>query len=188
MSGQVAQWGAAATLNHIAGQAVPVVAASAPASWIPGQYWINTSAGNAVWQYNGATPYTTSGWAAVGSLYLALLTADPSTSGPSSGPAVAMSDLVEDTTSGYARQVVTFSQITQLLATVPPAATANTNIITFGPYTASQALPVQWAALVTAATGTAGVLKYVWGLDTIEQVNVSQPITIPAGALVLDQD
>lgn len=188
MSGQVAQWGAAATLNHITGEAVPVVSATAPASWIPGQYWINTSAGNAVYAYNGASPYTTSGWAAVGGLYLALLVADPSTSGPSSGPAVSLSDLVEDTTAGYARQSVTFSQITQSNGTTPPAQASNTNTLTFGPYTANQALPVQWAALVTAASGTTGLLKYTWNLDTIEQVSVSQPIIIPAGSLVLDQD
>jgi hypothetical protein len=188
MSGQVAQWGAAGALNHFTRQALPVVSASAPASWIPGQVWVNTSAGNAIYVYDGTTPYNSAHWAASGSLYLALLTSDPTTSGSGSTPAVSISDLVEDATSGYARQAVTFSQITQGTATEPPAQASNTGAITFGPYTANQALPVQWAALVTALSGTTGLLVYWWTLDTIEQVSVSQPIIIPAGDLVLDLD
>jgi hypothetical protein len=188
MSGQVAQWGAASLLNHICGQAQPYVGATAPTSWIPGQVWVNTSEGNAIYTYNGTSPYSTSGWAAAPGQYLALLTSDPATSGSGGGPAVLISDLVEDQTSGYGRQSVTWSQITQSTATVPPAQASNTNTVTFGPYTANQELAVQWAALVTAQTGTVGLLLYTWDLDTIEQVEVSQPIIIPAGSLVLDLD
>jgi hypothetical protein len=68
-----------------------------------------------------------------------------------------------------------------------PAEASNTATITVGPYTANQQLPVQWAALVTAQTGTVGLLLYTWTLDTVEQVQVSQPIIIPAGDLVLEQ-
>ena len=188
MSGQVAQWGAAGALNYFVREALPFVGASAPASWIPGQVWINTSAGNAVYVYDGTTPYNSGHWAAAGSLYLALLTADPATSGAGSTPAVTISDLVEDATAGYARQAVTFSQITQGTATEPPAQVSNTGAITFGPYTANQLLPVQWAALVTALTGTTGLLLYTWTLDTVQQVDVSQPIIFPAGDIVLDLD
>lgn len=187
MPGQVAQWGAAYALNNFTHQSLPFVGAAAPGSWIPGQLWVNTSAGNAIYFYDGTSPYNAAHWAVIGSLYLALLTGDPSTSGAGGSPAVNLSDLAEDTTSGYARQVVTFSQITQANATLPPAAASNTGAITFGPYTANQALPVQWAALVTASSGTAGLLLYTWSLDTIEQVLTSQPIILPAGTLVLDQ-
>lgn len=187
MPGQIAQWGAAGMINTMTRQALPVVAASAPASWIPGQYWVNTSAGNAIYVYDGTSPYNSAHWAAVGGLYLALLTADPSTSGSGGGPAVNISDLVEDLTSGYLRQSVAFSQQTQSSAVLPPEPSSNTNTITFGPYTANQALPVQWAALVTALSGTVGLLLYTWTLDTIEQVLTSAPIIIPAGQLVLDQ-
>jgi hypothetical protein len=187
MSGQVAQWGAAATLNQFTLEALPVVSGTAPGSWIPGQYWIDSASSYAVMAYDGTSPYNTSHWFAVGDLYLALLTTDPATSGSGGGPSVLLSDLVEDTTSGYARQTVTFSQITQSSATVPPAQASNTGTITFGPYTANQALPVQWAALVTASSGTVGLLLYTWNLDTVEQVQDSQPIIIPAGGLVLDQ-
>lgn len=187
MSGQVAQWGAAYALNQFTLQALPVVRGTAPTSWIPGQLWINSAESYAVYAYNGTTPYNTADWAAIGNLYLALLTSDPSTSGADGGPSVKISDLVEDTTSGYARQEVTFTQITQSDATVPPAQASNTGAIEFGPYEANQTLAVQWAALVTASTGTTGLLLYTWTLDTVEQVQTSQPIIIPEGSLVLDQ-
>lgn len=194
MSGQVRKWGAAATLNHISGEAVPFVGTSAPSSWIPGQYWVNTT-GPVVSLYDGTSPYNSSHWyevaptpAAGKGLYLALLTANPDTSGSGGGPADSISDLVEDITSGYARQPITFSQITQSNATEEPAQTANTGNVTFGPYSANQLTPVPWAALVTVLTGNTGLLLYTWQLDTVEQVPVSDSIQIPAGDLVLDQE
>lgn len=231
MSGQIAQWGAAAMINKITRQALPVVSATPPTSWVPGQEWINSSSGYAVYTfqypgtavYSGTTAYIignqviydgylysctaattgnapsgttasnswwsagTLAWAAVGSLYLALLTADPTTSGANGSPAVNISDLVEDQTAGYARQAITFTQVTEATAAAPPEPASNTTAITFGPYTANQALAVQWGALVTVASGSAGTLLYTWNLDTIEQVQVSQPIIIPAGDLLLEQ-
>ena len=180
MPGQVAQTGAESVLNHIAGLAVPVVAASAP-SWIPGLYWIDSSDSYNVYAWNG------SAWVkspAAGSRYLALLTVDPSTSGSGGTPAVNVSDLTEDPTPGYARQLFTFNDA----SAGPPATLANSAAITFGPYTANQAAPVQWAALVTSASGTSGLLLYTWVLDEIEQVSVSQDIVFAAGSLVLDQE
>jgi hypothetical protein len=178
MTGQIAQYGAEATLNHLTGQGVPVVQNTAP-TWVPGMVWVNDSTNPPIlYSWNG-----TSWVSGLSGLYLALLIADPSTSGSGGGPAVLLSDLQEDTTAGYARQSVTF---TAASAAVPSQA-QNTAAITFGPYTANQAAPVQWAALVTAASGTTGILKYTWTLDTVEQVQVSQPIIFPAGALVLDQ-
>ena len=88
MSGQVAEFGAAKLLNLFTGEANPVVSGTAPSSWIPGQFWINSAASYAVYVYNGTTPYNTADWAAVGSQYLALLTADPATSGSGGGPSV----------------------------------------------------------------------------------------------------
>lgn len=180
MPGTIRQNGAEATLNHIAGLAVPVVAASAP-TWIPGMYWVNTTDSNAVYAWNGSSWVKTP---PAGSRYLALLLADPDISGPSGGPAVNVSDLIEDTTAGYARQPITFSDATA----GPPAALSNSTTLTFGAYTANMAAPAQWAALVTSAAGTAGLLLYTWELDTIQQVNVSQFIVLPAGSLSLDQE
>lgn len=120
----------------------------------------------------------------ISTLYVALLTADPSTSGPSSGPAVAMTDLVEDTTSGYARQSVSFTAPTSAV----PSEVSNSSALTFGPYSANQATAVQWAALVTVSTGTSGHLLYTWVLDTSQQVLDTQSIVIPANDLTLLQD
>lgn len=67
-----------------------------------------------------------------------------------------------------------------------PATIANTNVLTWT-YSAAQALPVGWAALVTAASGTAGLLKYMWALPTPQQVQGSQSIQVGSGLLTLGQ-
>lgn len=116
-------------------------------------------------------------------LYLALLTGNPATSAAGGTQAVLISDLVEDTTTGYARQSITFSTPSAAL----PSQVSNTGAITFGPYGANMTVPDQWVALVTVQSGTNGLLLYTWQLDTAEQVLNTQPIVIPAGALILDQ-
>jgi hypothetical protein len=180
MPGAVCQTGAELSLNTIAGLTVPVVSSVAP-TWIPGLYWVNTGDSNNVYDWNG------SAWVkvpAAGSRYLALLTADPDTSGAGGTPAVSLSDLLEDTTSGYARQLFVMSGATP----GPPAGMVNANTITFGPYGANMPVADQWSALVTSASGTSGLLLYTWDLDTIEQVSVSQNIVFPAGSLSLGQE
>lgn len=116
------------------------------------------------------------------SLYVALLTGSPLTSGSFGAAAVAVADLKEDTTTGYARQAVTFSAP----AVGTPSQVSNTGALTYN-YSANMAAPVQWAALVTSASGTTGTLLGWWVLDTIEQVLTSQSIIIPAGDLIIDQ-
>ena len=113
--------------------------------------------------------------------YIALLTASPFTSGPGGGYAQAISDLVEVTTSGYSRQSVSFTNA----AASYPAPESNSNLLTFGPMSANMAVSAQWAAMVTAVTGTVGLLLYFWTLDTPQQVLVSQSIQIPIGSLTL---
>jgi hypothetical protein len=66
-----------------------------------------------------------------------------------------------------------------------PGEVANSNVLTWGPYTAAQALPVQWAALVTVSSGTVGLLKYMWILPAPQQVNISQSIQAGVGSLIL---
>lgn len=134
----------------------------------------------AVKSWNGSAWVTTP---AAGSRYLALLVADPSTSGPGGTPAVNVSDLIEDSTTGYARQLISFSNAVSGI----PNKVSNSGTITFGPYGANMAAPAQWAAMVTSASGTSGLLLYTWALDTPQQVDVSQSIIIPAGSLQLDE-
>ena len=115
--------------------------------------------------------------------YIALLTASPYTSGPSGGYAQAISDLVEVTTAGYSRQSVAFTDASASY----PAPVSNSAVLTFGPMTANMALSAQWAAMVTAVTGTTGLLLYFWNLDTPQQVSVSQSVQIPIGSLILSE-
>jgi hypothetical protein len=174
---QLAQYGDMGLVNDLAGLTVPVVQGSAP-TWVPGQYWVNTSAGNAVEQYNGAI----GGWSSsnVGTRFLALLTADPVLNA-----AVNVTDagFVELTTAGYARQIATFSPATAAY----PSTSANTNLITFGPMTSSMLIPVQWVALVTVSslTPTQGYFLASWNLAAPIQVNASQNIQIGIGQLIL---
>ena len=176
MAGQLSQGGAQALANTIGGVVPPFLGTAAP-TWKPGLKWVDTTSGAVLKYWNGTA------WVAgTEPLYIALLTGDPSLSGPSGGYSQNISDLIEDTTAGYARQAVTFGA-----ATGYPAVVANTAALTFGPYTAAQASPVQWAAMVTAASGTTGLLKYMWALPAAQQVGISQSIQIPIGDLTLGE-
>ena len=177
MSGQLSQVGAQILANKIAGNVSPHLGTSAP-TWIPGLDWINTTSGAALYTYNGSS-YV----AGAQNEYIALLTASPWTSGPSSGYAQAITDLVEVTTPGYSRQAVTFTNA----GAAYPSPVSNSGVLTFGPMTAAMTLAAQWAAMVTAATGTSGLLLYFWQLDTPQQVSVSQSVQIPIGGLSLDE-
>lgn len=177
MSGQLSIVGAQILANKIAGNVPPFIGTSAP-TWVPGLDWINTSSGTVLYSWNG------SAWVS-GALnrYVALLTASPFTSGPGGGLSEAISDLVEVTTTGYSRQLTTWSNA----GAVYPSPVSNSGVLTFGPMTAAMTLAAQWAALVSAATGTTGLLYYYWTLDTPQQVSVSQSIQLPISSLSLSE-
>lgn len=171
--GQIGTRGAQMSLNLLTGNAVPVVSSSAPGSWIPGQYWINSSAGNTPYEYNGAT------WVPASSTrYMALLTADPT-----SLPAVNISDLSEVTTAGYARAAVSMSTATANY----PSVSTDTGTISWGPMAADMLVPALFAALVTVITGTAGLYLFSWPLPSPQQVSVSQYVQIATNQLSLSQ-
>ena len=178
MTSVVAQVGSMTMLNTITNNVNPFIGISAP-TWIPGLVWINTNTNPGVlYTWNGAS------WVSgAQGRFIALLTADPTTTGPGGGFSVNVSDLVEDTTSGYSRQSVTWSVGT----TAYPSVSVNTNALVFGPYSANQLLPVQWAAMVTSAAGIFGTLLYSWQLAQPQQVSISQEIVVAASALTLDQ-
>jgi hypothetical protein len=177
VSGQVSQVGAQMLANRIAGNVPTAVQNTAP-TWVPGLEWVDTSSTPTLKSWNG------SAWV-VGAQarYVALLTASPFTSGPSGGYAQAISDLVEVTTAGYSRQLATWANA----GAAYPSPVSNNAVLTFGPMTAAMTLAAQWAALVTASSGTAGLLLYFWQLDTPQQVSVSQSIQIPIGSLVMSE-
>jgi hypothetical protein len=235
MAGQLSQTYATALVNHAAGIVPVTVAASTAApAWVPGLIWYDTTTSAVmVWDQGQETWVTQSSM----SLYLALLTSNPSTAGTGAnlgGFAATVSDIaaIEDTTAGYARQTVTFgsnpaawssatayavgAQVTyqgfvytcatantgtspsgQTTTTTDwtfsnpdyPSPVANTNQVTFGAYTAAQANPVGWAALIQSASssGSHGNLVYMWTLPVPQQAAASQTIGIPPGALTLSQ-
>lgn len=178
MGSQIAQYGAEATLNHLSGYAFPALGTSAP-SWFPGLYWVNTTSTPVIESWNGTT------WGVVTSAprYIALLTADPSTSGTGGSPAVFVSDLAEVNTAGYSRQPAIFTQATNAY----PSVCSNTAVLNYGPFTAPMTSAAGWAAMVTSASGTAGYLLCTWVLTTSVQVSTGQSIEFAIGNLVMDQ-
>lgn len=185
MAGQLTQYGAEILGNKLGGNTVPHIGASAPGTWIPGQDWINGST------INVYDPHTSSWVTGPYELYMALLTGNPTTSGPGGGVAVNISDItgIEDSTSGYLRQPITFG--TAVAAS--PSSITNTNLAEWGPYTANQAAPITWTALLAipaaytggyapvASSVLNGLLLYVWQVPNPQQVLATQNIAIAAG-------
>lgn len=181
MAGQLSAVGAQALANHLGGIVPPYIGASAP-TWKPGLVWINTSATPTAYYWN------TEAWVAgPQQLYIAMLTGDPTLSGPGGGYALNISDLIEDQTAGYARQQVTFQVPSADTASTYPAPITNSAVLTFGPYTAGMTFEDQWAALVTAPSGDVGLLLYLWALPGPQQVGMAQSFSIGVGDLSLTQ-
>ena len=190
MAGQLTQVGAQFLSNKLSGQALPHVGSSAPGTWIPGQEWVNTSSGNAIYVYD---PFTSSWVAGPYDSYFALLVSDPTTGGPSGGlvQTIQQAAALEDTTAGYMRQPFAGSVGTA----AQPSVISNTNTITFGPYTANQAAQVSWAALMAiprtddgsdapvASTVFNGLLMYVWTVPVPQQVLATKSIQIAPGTI-----
>lgn len=179
MPGQIAPLAADATLNLLAGSFSLAVQSTAP-TYVPGLYWVDSGHSNALNMYNGTT------WVNVVSRYLALLTANPATSGPGGGPAVLVSDLAECSDSGYARIPVA---MTTASGTATPAVSSNTGLLTWGPFNVDMAAAVSWLALVTVQSGNTGLLVYTWSVPTnmTQQVDASEFIQCPTGGLVMSQ-
>jgi hypothetical protein len=118
---------------------------------------------------------------------MALLMTDPATLGPSSGPVQTIAQMAagEDTTAGYARQAFVMGTGTS----AEPSVIANSNTVTFGPYTANQAAQISWAALLaiptadlgSASTTTSGLLLYTWTVPVPQQVLATKSIQIAPG-------
>lgn len=135
---------------------------------------------------NWITGTTLGGWTPPTTGYVALLTADPSTTAANPTDPQ-MSELTELAATGYARQAVTWTA-----ATSPTNGTSqiqNSNVVTFGPFTASNGsgTPTTFGALVTAASGTTGEVIAVWEWDVPVVAPQNQSITIPVANLTLTQ-
>lgn len=135
---------------------------------------------------NWITGTSLGGWAPPSTAYVALLTVDPSTtSAIPTDPQ--LSELTELAATGYSRQVATFTS-----ATSPTQGTSqiqNSNLITFGPFTAASGsgTPTTYGALVNTASGTTGEVICVWQWDTPITAPQNQSITIPIANLTFTQ-
>ena len=107
--------------------------------------------------------------------YLALLSAAPT-------DASTLATMTELTTAGYARQSVTWTA-----PSGDPAETHNSNIITFGPFTADPP-NVTHCALVSAASGTTGDFIAWWTLTVARDAATGDSIQYAATALSLTLD
>lgn len=148
-------------------QSVPTTTTLTLAATLGGAAIVTTSAGSSVsiTQVSGNT-YT-------GSTYLVLLSVDP-------GDDATMATISEITDAGYARQLVPY-----VVPSLSPRGTANSALFTYGPFTAGMADGAAYAALVEAATGSTGKIRYVWMLDTVLQAGIGESIQFPAASLAL---
>lgn len=107
-------------------------------------------------------------------MYLALLSAAP-------GDATTMGTMTEITTSGYARQSVTWSA-----PTGQPASSSNSAQITFGPFSAATP-SVGWCCLVSASSGTSGDLTMYWTLNAAKTAAIGESMQVAASGLTMTQ-
>lgn len=106
--------------------------------------------------------------------YLALLTAAPT-------DATTPATMTEVTTAGYTRQAVTWTD---------PAlteTTSNSNVLTFGPFSADPP-NVTHCALVSSASGTTGDLVWWWALDTARDGASGDSISVAAGQISMSAE
>jgi hypothetical protein len=89
--------------------------------------------------------------------------------------------LPEVTTTGYARQAVTWGAATE----ARPAEASNSAVITFGPVTVDMASAATHAALVTVGAGTSGKIVYKWVMDTPQQPVAGQALQIAINKLTI---
>ena len=104
--------------------------------------------------------------------YVALLTAAPTAT-------TTVTTMAELVAAGYSRQAVAW--------TVPsgsPRSTSNSNLLTFGPFTADPAA-VSHLALVTTEAGPSGDLVWFWTANAVVDAIVNDTITAQVGALVM---
>lgn len=180
MGSQLAQNGDVGAVGALAGLTVPLAVASGTPSSTGtyyNQYTVRESDGHVFMNQTG-TNWTDLGAApSQATRYLALLTADPILNG-----AVSISDsgFVECITSGYARQSVTFGNLT----TTYPSNLSNTNLITFT-MSSTMLTAVQWVALVTVSSGTTGWFLASWALTAPILVDASQSIQFGIGNFVI---
>lgn len=179
MVSQLAQQGDVNLCNDLAGNAFPIVQTSTPGAPVsPNQLWVNATNASTISQWNG------SAWVSIGTgasltdmpLYIALLTQDPV-----QGGATTVAGLVELVIGGYSRALVTFSAASNSY----PSTATNNNTLSFGPMSTTMTVPVQWAALVTTASGTTGQFLASWAMLSPLAVNQSQSISAGPGALTL---
>ncbi|MFC8428525.1 hypothetical protein [Streptomyces sp. NPDC057253] len=118
-----------------------------------------------------------------GSAYLALLTADP-------GRQTTLTTMatLEVSATGYSRQALPFT-----LAGSPDgggSSQSNSAPVFFGPFTASGGMGVvaTHAALVSAASGTAGAVIAVWQLDSPVSASQNENLMLSTGGLAIGLD
>lgn len=111
--------------------------------------------------------------------YLALLTAAPTDTST-------LASLTEYAATGYNRGTVTWGTPALNAGGVPE--TSNAGTVTFGPFTAATGGTISHAALVTAASGTAGDVLAWWTLDAARVPDTSDSLEITTGSLKLSVD
>lgn len=107
--------------------------------------------------------------------YIALLSAAPSDT-------TTLATMTEVSTAGYSRQSVTWAA-----PSGDPSSTSNSNVITFGPFTADPP-NITHCACVSASSGTTGDFVAWWALTNARDGISGDSASFAVGALVLTLD
>ena len=110
-------------------------------------------------------------------VYLGLATAvpdDPLTS--------TLANITEVTTAGYARKVIpAFNS-----ATTNPNQITTPTAFSFNALTADMTIPANYAFLCDVASGTAGIIRYIWETGEPLLGITGEPINIAANSLIIE--
>lgn len=93
-------------------------------------------------------------------------------------------DLAEDDTAGYARPQIVW-QVPYIPAGEDAPIGDNAAQISFGPFSADGANLWTHVALLEAATGTTGDVRYVWELAEGYMPSIGDTLDLPAGSVIM---
>ena len=121
---------------------------------------------------SGRTPITAT------TTYLGL-----ATSVPEDPLTATLANITEVTTAGYARIAVpTWSAA----SAVAPVRQTTPTAFSFAAFTADQAVEANYAFLCDVLNGTAGILRYLFILETPVLGKAGEPLNVPASTLIIE--
>lgn len=94
-----------------------------------------------------------------------------------------LATITEVTTAGYARKAI---PAFNAASTVAPIQETTPTAFSFNALTADMTVPANYAFITDAATGTTGLIRYIFELGEPILGKTGEPINIPANTLIIE--